>query len=40
MDSGIEYTLTKFANDTEVSGSVDMAEARDAIQRDLGKLAR
>lgn len=38
MDSGIECTVSKFADDTKVNGAVHMFGGRDIVQRDLEKL--
>ena len=38
IDSGIEYTLSKFADDTKLNVAVDTIEEKDGIQRTWTRL--
>ncbi|GAB0176530.1 cAMP-dependent protein kinase inhibitor alpha [Grus japonensis] len=40
IDSGLECTLSKFADNIKLCGVVDTLEGRDTIQRDLNRLER
>lgn len=40
LDSGIKCTLSKFADNSKLSGAVDILERRDTNQRDLVRLER
>lgn len=38
LDEGIKCNLSKFVDDIELSGTVDLFQSRKGLQKDLGRL--